>query len=206
MMRLLILITALLGLLLLVAVVWLYVRPPIDSNDAAFAFTPVYQIPLPELQQNRSLDRSFSIPAGDRWKRLFRAWGNPGYVVTAISSDQGTTYCLERLGIDVEVIVGSGLSQALPATDPLYAHRAECLPIGVKFEANADEPVTLKVTTRASSLPPGYLSINAYWKSDVKDKLVGVSLDRELRQPTLIAAGLGLLLVAVACALVLRRL
>lgn len=195
----------LLGFLLVFPLAWLYFKPSVSAGDAAFAFAPLFQVPLKDLEEARFFERKFSIPADGRWKRIWRAWGDPGYVVAAISSDQRTTYCLDRLGIDLDVAVGSAPSRIESATEPLYGHLAECLPIGVKFEAHAGEQVTIKVRTKSGALPPGHLWVAAYWKSDIKDKLVGVSLDKEVRKPALVAGGVGLFLLVAACGLLLKR-
>ena len=193
------------GILLLTPLIWLYARPSLRAGDLSLALAPIYESSLENLSNNPSATFTLSIPSDIRWKRVWSALGDPGYVVAAVTADRRTTYCFEKLGIEVQVIVGSVPAQTEPALEPLYGHSAQCLPIGIKFKANPGDQVTIRTITKSDARPPGYMLVMANWTLELKDRIVALDLNEELRGPIWVIGATGFFCLGLAYVWALKR-
>jgi hypothetical protein len=189
------------GILFLTGAVWFYHDPGLKAGDESVAFAPLYR---DSLKRFESMDPAIIIvttPAGARWSRIRRAWGDPGYVIATISdAEPKTMYSTARLGLTVQVLRGSNRLQTESVNTPLYGYSAEGGQIGTKFNASPNEQITIRVQRNDISqpMPKGSLVVTAYWTQASKDKLAGLELDRELRTPILVVGFAGVLCLLLA--------
>lgn len=193
------------GVLLLIPLIWLYSTQSLRAGDLGLALAPIHELPLEGLSNGGSATFTFSIPNDRRWMRIWRAWGDPGYAVVAVTPDRRTTYCFEKLGIDVQVTVGSDPTRTEAALEPLYGHSAQCMPIGIKFKAGPGDQVTIRTTTKAESTPRGYLLVVASWPPELKDRIVGLDINDELRRPIWVIGVAGLFCFGLASVWALKH-
>ncbi len=207
----------LLGAALLALGIVLRPRFALNSRDAGAAFEPLASVPLRRLKGRGSISLKATIPSGPAWARLTRAWGDPAYVVAvAFPPPSNVLYCHTGGAL---VIDASANSRALPleaAELPPYGYSSDCAPVGVRFQAPSGTTVTIRVSERPSPPPDrgpdiepalwsGTLVVVPYWSGLVKDRLVGLALDDELRPISagLILAGEVVLALAACAALAL---
>jgi hypothetical protein len=106
--------------------------------------------------------------------------------------------------VTIAVIQGGDQIQTEPAGTP-YAYSSDCPTSSRKFNAAVGSRLRVEVVkTGTGLLPPGELIVVGSW-SNTKDKLVGVSLDQELRSVPTIAMVGGSVLVLLAAFLIWRR-
>ena len=141
-----------------------------------------------------SLALSLGIPDTPQWARIRRKWGEPDFLVAAVSPTT-SLYCLPALPVTVAVMQGRDQIETEPADGP-YA--SNCPTSSRKFHAALGSRLTVAVAkTGTGPLPPGELIVVGSWPN-TKDKLVGIALDQELGSvPTIsIIGGVGLILAA----------
>src|SRR5579871_5683083 len=194
---------AVVGVVLLIPLVWLYSVPSLRPGDVPIAFRPLQDIAV---GSDLPVPLTVSIPDDPAWKRIRRAWGNPEYVVAVLAPDHNTTLCFNRFDLDVRVTSAGALRHIEDAIDPLYGQSAQCSPIGVKFAASAGELLELQISAKKDAVPRGYLIVVPYWTGVVKDQLVGLAIDEELRGPAKVLAIVGACCLALASCILSVRL
>ena len=103
-------------------------------------------------------------------------------------------YCLNPWGIEVQATVEGRPLPTEPAIYPPYGFSTSCSPVGVQFHPTPGSRVEIRIDKRMRGLAvSGDLLVTSYWMDGTKDKLVGIALDKDLRVPFLLMAGVGIL-------------
>jgi hypothetical protein len=161
---------------------------------------------LTQLQKARSAAVVVTVPESVQWQRIRRGWGDPGYVLAAVSPQRGLIYCFDGLGIEVEVLRGGVRIPLATAAVPPYGFSTECGATGLKFNAPPGSELTIRVlATSDHPLPPGELVLITNWDYRAKDRIAGIMLDEELSEALRVTALIGLILILSAVCLVARR-
>jgi hypothetical protein len=157
--------------------------PLLSPADVRTATVPLKTVSLQESSKNGSAVFSVRIPNDKSWQRIRAAWGDPGYLLSVVAPGRRTLLCFDKYNLDVRVSGDSGIIHSEPANSPLYGYSLDCVSVGVKFNASPGDLVELRVVFPGSlSKIPGNLMLCAYWGPEVKDRLVGLSIDQELRR------------------------
>src|ERR1017187_5644307 len=92
---------AVIGLLVFVPGVALLISTlhGLNSEDEVVALTPVASIPLDQVGKQPLSATNVVIPDTVRWKRIRREWGEPDFIISAVSSDRRVAFCLADLGL-----------------------------------------------------------------------------------------------------------
>src|SRR5262249_23524179 len=119
---------ALLGVLLMLPAAWLWQSRsaslrPVEEHAA---FERLATVPLSRIEERAPLRFTVAIPDNLHWKRIRRLWGDPGYIIAAISPDRKYMYCWNSLELDVQAMVGTERVALEPANYPLYGYSAQC--------------------------------------------------------------------------------
>jgi hypothetical protein len=194
-----------LGLLVLAAGSFLaFIRMrDLSPADANVALANLTDVELDRIPSRDSLAISVVIPDTPQWARIRRVWGTPDFLIAAVSPAK-SLYCLPTLPVTIAVIQGGDQIQTEPAGAP-YGHSSVCELSSFKFNAAPGTRLTVGVAKNGTEpLPPGDLIVVGSWWN-TKDKLVGVSLDQELRSVPTIAMVGGFVLVLLAASLIWRR-
>jgi hypothetical protein len=198
---------AIVGLIVVApGVAWLF-SFRLNGDDVGAAFTRLAQIPLEHVERARSAVVMVTVPDSVQWQRVRRAWGDPGYILAAVSPPQrNLVYCFEGLGIEAEVMRGGARIPLEVASVPPYGFSTECQVNGLKFRVSPGSELTIRVwETSQRPLPVGELILMSYWDGRTKDRIVGVMLDEDLGKVLRITSGIGLILILSAAALVARN-
>jgi|SRR5579862_3107249 len=97
---------AVLGLLVFVpgAVLFVCTLRSLTREEDLVAENPVATIPLDQFGRQASTEVNVIIPDSRQWKRIRRDWGDPDFIISAVSSErQLFAYCLADLGMRAEV-------------------------------------------------------------------------------------------------------
>ena len=169
----------------------------LSQADASVALANVAEIDLKRIGSADPLALSLIIPDTPQWVRIRKKWGVPDFLIAAISAGRRSCYCLTELPLSITVVRGEDRIPLQPSSPP-YGYSSEC-PMGAgKINAAPGTRVTVSVAKRTSEpLPAGKLIIVNNWP-DVKDKLVGIALDQELRRVSNVAVVCGSALILVA--------
>ena len=154
----------------------------LSPADAQTVMMPLKVVPLEQIAKDGSIAFDIVVPSETSWKKIRAAWGDPGYLISIVSPDRRTLTCFDKHELDVRLSDDSGAIHSESANSPLYGYSSECINVGTKFNASPGDRVRLQVTY--SGRPPqlrGDLMVTAYWGPEIKDKLVGLSINEELR-------------------------
>jgi hypothetical protein len=198
---------AITGLILVApGVAWLF-SFRLTGDDAGTAFTRLARIPLEHLEKTRSAAVIVTVPDNVQWQRVRRAWGDPGYILAAVSPPhRNLVHCFDGLGTEAEVMRGGARIPLEAASAPPYGLSTECQANGLKFLAPPGSELTIRVlATSQQPLPAGELILMSYWNDRTKDRLVGVDLDEDLGKVLRVTSGIGLILMLSAACLATRR-
>jgi hypothetical protein len=181
-------------------------RDRVKPAEADIAFANLAEVQLDRLEAMRSLSVPVVIADTPDWVHIRHVWGEPDYIIAAISPSQRSIYCLSDLGLAIDMIhQGSRVqteSSAVPHGYSLYSRG--CATVAVKFRASPGNKLTVSITkSKMRPLPPGELIIRPEWWN-TKDKIVGISLDEDVRQLIPILFVLGSLLALPAAVLLFR--
>ena len=192
------LVLGVLGLLVLAAGSFLTFTRVLDLSpaDANVALANLADVKLDRVPATDSLVISLVIPDTPQWVRIRREWGEPDFVIAAVSPSN-SCYCLPKLPLTFTVADSAKRIQLQPAFPP-YGHPSECATSTFEFKAVPGTKLTVRVVKNGTEpLPPGDLIIVRSWWN-TKDKLVGIALDQDLQSTSTIAmvAGVGLVLAA----------
>ncbi len=180
------------GVLLVIPQIWSSTKTSLRPGDETVAFTPLYRIGLENLDSGATF--SVTIPDNEAWRRIRRAWGDPGYVIAPVSSDLQTMDCLDTWEIKVQATVDGQPLPTQMANSPPYGFSTSCSsPVGVQFNATPGSRVEVRIDKGKRGLASSEDLIVTSYRLDGKDKLVGIALDRELRVPFLLMAAVGIL-------------
>ena len=176
-------IVGLLGLLTLAAGGFLTSKrlQDLSQADASAALANLADVQLDRIAAADPLAISLIIPDTPQWVRIRRKWGEPDFLIAALSPVKSFCYCLAKLPVTITVADIAGQIPRQPA-GPSYAYSADCPTSTLKFEAAPGTKLTVSVAKNGTQpLPPGDLIIVGSWWN-TKDKLVGIALDEELRK------------------------
>lgn len=176
-------IVGLLGLLTLAAGGFLTSKrlQDLSQADASAALANLADVQLDRIAATDPLAISVVIPNTPQWARIWRSWGEPDFLIAALSPVKSFCYCLAKLPVTITVADIAGQIPRQPAGPP-YAYSADCPTSTLKFEAAPGTKLTVSVAKNGTQpLPPGDLIIVGSWWN-TKDKLVGIALDEELRK------------------------
>ena len=171
-----------LGLCCLLLAAWLRKssRSSVSAADTFAALKPVAQIPLQSIKATGSATLVFR----PRSTPVSRAWGEPKYaVIGRYTRNSGWyVYTFGSLSLDLTLRVKGTAVPLNPSAQLPYAYSCEtCNDVGRSFTAQEGDEVQLQIVAREpSSLPEGELIVNAIWGVAIKDKIVGISLNRSL--------------------------
>lgn len=197
-------VTAALGLLATIsgcAYLVISVGTDLPAGDEAAALAPLAAMPLEAIEARPFQVLGVAVPATAQWRRIRRAWGEPELVVSAVWFGTGTAYCLAELGLAIEARRGEK-AVALAPSGPRYGYSTRYRPgcgggsLRVRNEAGANLLLTITRTAQGP-LPPGELVVECDWPN-LKDKLVGASINEQLHPYAERAMIGGIVLMAVA--------
>jgi hypothetical protein len=176
----------------------------LTDQDVGTALTPLTRIPLDGIGKRPLTTLKVVIPDTAQWKRIRREWGDPAFTISAVSSERQFAYCLPELAMGI-YIYEHGNHVPMEISYPAYGYSTDCQQSSLKFRAAPGTELLVTIARSSQqSLPTGELIVIANWPY-TKDKLVGHSLDRELRPTVGTATIFGAMLVAVAVYLHRRR-
>ena len=195
-----------LGLLSLIAGSFLLVvrTRGLSAADAAAALANLADVKLDRVPATDSLVISLVIPDTPQWARIRRKWGEPDFVIAAVSPVKSICYCLTKLPMTITLSDNADEIPRQPAGPP-YGYSSDCSISTFKFNAAPGTKLIVSVVKNGTErLPPGDLIIVRSWWN-TKDKLVGIALDQDLRKVSTIAVTSGAILVLLAGSLIWRR-
>lgn len=185
------------GVLLIAAAGWLYFTTTgLMPGDDAMALANIAEIPLDSIQTEGSLSIRVIIPATPKWARIRNAWGEPDFIITAVSELKPLAY-LTDLGIRVDVMK-RGIPIRVDGFAIPYGYSSNCSTGNFRFRAAPGSEMTLVSREQLPLRCPlgDLIVVGSWWNT--KDKLVGVALDEELH-PVLIDVSIsGLILILAA--------
>lgn len=175
----------------------------LQPGDDRVALAPLASVPLDRIGRVRSLTTAVVIPDTPQWTRIRRVWGDPEFVISAVSSARSFAYCIPDSGL--KIIAGrQGTLIPLVSSYAPYGYSWDCAGSSLKFRATPGTKIVLTIAkTDERTLPPGGLIVMSDWPN-VKDKIVGVMLDQELR-PWITAMSISGFVLLVAAAYVFFR-
>ena len=183
------------GLLLLVPGVLFVTNTGLNSEDAGVALTPLTSIPLDRIGTFHRT--TVLIPDTPQWKRIRREWGEPEWIIAAVSHEELSTYCFRDLALTIRVTQREKPVPVEISYSP-YEYGSGCVDGSFKFRATPGTDLSVSVLKAdGRTLPSGELIIVGGW-ANTKDKLVGISLDRELRGFVAVTSILGFILIGSA--------
>lgn len=155
------------------------------GEDYDLSETPFFCVPLATLRQSGRAAFAFRVPAGEQWRRIRAAWGDPGIMVFAVS-DQLSLFEFPTLNLDVDVRSPHGSVAVIPADAVPYMARG-FTPSGVvyrpgrtgmRFSSEPGENLTVTVSTsHPEALPDGELYAKYEWALQQKDHILGTSME-----------------------------
>jgi hypothetical protein len=175
-------IVGLLGLLTLAAGGFLTSKrlQDLSQADASAALANLADVQLDRIAATDPLAISVVIPSTPQWARIRRSWGEPDFLIAAVSPVKSFCYCLAKLPVTITVADNADQIPRPPAGPP-YAYSADCPTSTLKFKAAPGTKLTVSVAKNGTQpLPPGDLIIVGSWWN-TKDKLVGIAVDEQLR-------------------------
>jgi hypothetical protein len=175
----------------------------LKSGDDVIALAPLATVRLDQIG-TAPLITKLVIPDTPQWSRIRRVWGDPAFIISAVSLEKRFAYCLPDLGISVEVN-GQGNRIPLEFSNPPYGYSSDCERSSLAFQAVSGSELNVTITKSGDRpIPSGELIIVSNWPN-TKDKLVGVSLNEKLRPILMATSSLGFMLIVIAVWTLVRR-
>ena len=175
----------------------------LKSGDDMVALKPLASVRLDRIGKTPLITK-LVVPDTPQWRRIRRVWGDPAFVISAVSSEKRFAYCLPDLGVILEV-TGQGKNIPLEFSNPPYGYSSDCERSSLAFQAVPGSELAVTITKSGDHpLPSGELTIMSNWLN-TKDKLVGISLDETLRPILTATSSLGFVLVVIAVWTLVRR-
>ncbi len=170
------------GLLGFPAIVWVAGSTArLNDEDVSRVVEPLARIHLAEVTL-KPLSVTFVVPTTTHWMRVRQAWGEPDFVLVAFNPGRQLALCLPTMPLRFELRSSTGRSFALQPSFPPYGFSDDCESSCLRFRAVVGDKLTLTVvTTREVTISAfsGDLIVVGDWAHQ-KDKLVGMSLERDL--------------------------
>lgn len=170
------------GLLGFPAIVWIAGSAArLSDEDVSRVVEPLARIHLAEVT-SKPLSVTFVVPTTTHWIRVRQAWGEPELVLVASNPLRQLALCLPTMPLRFELRSSTGRPSALQPSFPPYGYSDDCESSCLRCRAVVGDELTLAaVTTREdkNSAYSGDLIVVADWAHQ-KDKLVGLSLERDL--------------------------
>jgi hypothetical protein len=152
----------------------------LSQADASAALANLADVQLDRIAATDPPAISVVIPKTPQWARIRRKWGEPDFLIAAVSPVKSFCYCIAKLPMRVTVADNADQIPRQPAGPP-YAYSADCPASTLKFSAAPGTNVIVSVAKNGTQpLPAGDLIIVGSWWN-TKDKLVGIAVDEELR-------------------------
>lgn len=164
------------GVLLIIPGLWFFPHywHSLNSQDAEVALKPLITIPLDRIGTIRPV--TLVIPDTPQWRHIRREWGEPDWIIAAVSPEKWRAYCLPRLGPIIQVMERA-TPVPLQASYPPYAYSTDCANSCLRFQAAPGTEISVTIfKSDDRPLPSGELIVIGGWLY-TKDKLVGISLD-----------------------------
>jgi len=160
------------------------IRPSGDTlrpDEAKAAFTRLADKSLLFSKAGQSTELKATVPNDNTWRRIRRLWGDPEYFVAAMSpSSRNYMYCLDQLGLAVQVTLDGNPVQLETADSPPYGYSTNCRPVGVKFAAAPGAHVQISVTGRPNRTGDDvHVVVEPYWTEGTKDHFVGIGIEEQ---------------------------
>lgn len=196
-----------LGVLLLLPLVWMKHVSPLRPDEEGKALEPIAKIAMKRIREERSLEVSLKIPDDPVWKRIRKAWGNPGYIIAFVApSSRMFLRCFDRQSFGVRVTEqGRPIPLAWIAWFP-YGYSANCQPEGLSFRAAPGSVLRIEVNARPNlEVPDGELIITPHWAVATKDRLVGIAIEEEITPYFDFLAVCGIVAILLAAVLMFQR-
>jgi len=178
---------------------WIWTSDPVRPADVRFAFRRLATVPLS--QAGGTADTAVTIPSDPSWRRIIRNWGDPGYIVGAVSRGPNHhMYCLKDLSVRVQARAGDKPVGLEPAEYAPYGYSADCSPAGLRFRAAPGTVVTIRLAAAGRSDLAADLIVEPYWTVGTKDHLVGISIEKDLHLRAIANAlgGAGIIAISFA--------
>jgi hypothetical protein len=174
------------GLLLVLAGIWVRAAaigtPQPDEFKAAF--TRLADVPMDLTQTGRSVELTPVIPNDEVWRRVRKRWGEPSYIVAAVSSPpENYMYCLSQLGLMASVTADGVPVTTFTADQPPYGYSANlsCKQLALRFAAAPGQHLQIAITGQPDRVSKGdRIIVEPFWTDDTKDRRVGYALVEEL--------------------------
>jgi hypothetical protein len=168
------------------------------SEDVELATAPVIRLPLDALMRAGSVSVIFEVPAGVQWTRIRNAWGDPDYIVFAVSKTDGTIVSWSSVGVAVTASIASRPLPVEPAASTPYGYSSSAQDPGVAIRAGPGARVRVDFAVLSPNPESATeIVIQPEWEG-MKDRIVGVALNLHLRPHIRVASVFGVLLLAVA--------
>lgn len=155
-------------------------------DEVKAAFARLADVPLDLTQTGKSVELAVTIPNDEVWRRIRQLWGEPGYIVAAVSSPAGNyMYCLSQLGLTASVTANGVPVNAVTADQPPYGYSANlsCTQLGVRFTAAPGERLQVAINGQPDHVSKGdRITVEPYWSGETKDRLVGIGLEEDLKK------------------------
>jgi hypothetical protein len=188
--------------------VWIWVSDPVRPADARVAFERLATVPVNQVERQGAVDLTVTIRSDASWIRIIRNWGDPGYIVAAVSPGaRHYMYCLQDIEVRVQARIGDKPANVESAEFAPYGYSETCRPAGLKFGAPPGAVVQIHIEATGHSRQPADLIVEPYWTMGTKDRLVGIYIAEDLHLQALAnALGVaGIITISFAALLFLRR-
>lgn len=190
------------GLVVVTAGIWVRAAATGTPHPDEFkaAFTRLADGPMDLTQTGKSAELTATIPNDEVWRRIRKRWGEPTYIVAAVSSPpENYMYCLSQLGLTASVTADGVPVTTFTADQPPYEYSANlsCTQLAVRFAATPGQRLQIAITGQPDHVSKGdRIIVEPYWTDDTKDRRVGYALVEELHLKTvwriLVALGVAL--------------
>ncbi|HXB74858.1 MAG TPA: hypothetical protein VNY05_41895 [Candidatus Acidoferrales bacterium] len=183
------------GLLFLPGILWVAASGTrLNDDDASIALQPLTRIHLDGID-NGPLSAALIVPNTARWTRIRKACGEPEFVISAVEPTGRFALCLPEMPVRIELNDQTGRVIPLQPDGGPYGYSTSCESSSLRFHAALGGGFTLKVTkTGIRIVPAGDLIVVSDWYN-MKDKLVGLSLDHDVESLVTWLSIVGFLLV-----------
>ena len=193
------------GLLVLPEALWLASSSNrLSEHDTSVALMPLTRIAIDGIEK---WPASFALVITEtkQWNRIRSAWGDPEFVLSVVDRSGRDALCLQETPLHSEIIDATGKPIPLRRGFGPYAYSSSCQWSGPRFDARAGSKFELNIeNTGGQTAPAAEITVVADWYN-TKDKLVGISLDREMASILKWPCLLGVLFLSVGAVSLARK-
>ena len=127
----------------------------LTQPEADIALANISRVNFSRIDDEGSLVLPVKIPNSHTWHRIAEEWGQPEFLIAAVSPVSSFDYCRPKLNLTFRATVG-GATIPLEAAFAPYSHSTECGKSSLKFSAALGSEVIININRpQAKSLPPG---------------------------------------------------